>query len=178
MSITKNASYVKGWGDIWSNWVLKSLQGLTVWEHRLIDFLCQAALSLLKSPATERGGDLVVMRLTPRFLDSSFKALHQAPLHWLFQLFSDSAHSSRAAASSFAALSSAVLCWFPTPLCWKYCMKYSIRVTRDAMNSVTMHSHCGSSKPKYELSKSDILCEWKRWSQLNTPPLRNFLATS
>lgn len=106
-------------------------------------------------------GRLMVMRLTPRFLDSSFKALHQAPLHLLFQLFSDSAHPSREAASSFAALSSAAFCSVPASLCWKYCTKYSIRVTRDAMKSVTMHSHCGSSKPKYELelSKSDILCK-------------------
>lgn len=106
----------------------------------------------------------VVMRLTPRFLDLSFKALHQAALHWLSQLFRDRAHSSRAPASSSAAPVSP-----PTVPCWKYWAKYSkywakysTRVTRDAMKSVTMHSHCGSSRPKDELglSRSDILCKW------------------
>lgn len=127
-----------------------------------------------------RFDSLVVMRLTPRFFDSSFKALHQDPFHLLFQLFSDSAHPSREAASSFAALSSVAPCLVPSLLSWKYCMKYSIRVTREAMNSVTMDSHCGSSNQRYELevSNSDILCTWKRCGQLNIPPLEIFAATS
>lgn len=131
-------------------------------------------------PPTRKIDRLVVMRLTRRFFDSSFKALHQDPFHLLFQLFSDSAHPSREAASSFAALSSVAPCLVPSLLSWKYCMKYSIRVTREAMNSVTMHSHCGSSNQGYELevSNSDILCTWKRCEQLNIPPLENFAATS
>ena len=115
-------------------------------------------------PHTHRGVVALVMRLTPRFLDSSFRAPHQAPRHWLFQLFSDSAHfSSAAASSSVAALPSAVLCLFPTALCWEYWTKYTTSVTREATNSVTMHSHCGSSKPKREVapSRSDILCWMK-----------------
>lgn len=131
-------------------------------------------------PPTRKIDSLVVMRLTPRFFDSSFKALHQDPFHLLFQLFSDSAHPSREAASSFAASSSVAPCLAPSLLSWKYCMKYSVRVTREAMNSVTMHSHCGSSNQRYELevSNSDILCTWKRCGQLNRPPLENFAATS
>lgn len=103
----------------------------------------------------------LVLTLTPLLSDRSLRALHQAPLHWLLQLLSDSAHPSRAAASSFAASSPAAAGrLFPAPLCWKYCTKYSMRVTSDAKKSVTMHSHRGSSRPKYELelSESDILC--------------------
>lgn len=104
------------------------------------------------------------MGLTPSFLDSADKALHQASLHLLFQLFSDSAHPSREAASLFATSSSA-LGLKTTALCWKYCTKYSITVTTDAMKRVTRNNHCGSSEPKYdelEFSMLDILCKWKR----------------
>lgn len=101
------------------------------------------------------------MELTPSFLDSSDKALHQASLHLLFQLSSDSAHPSREAASLFATSSSALGLKTTAP-CWKYCTKYSITVTTDAMKRVTRNNHCGSSEPKYdelELSMSDILCK-------------------
>lgn len=103
-----------------------------------------------------------VMRLTPRLFDSAFKALHQDPFHLLFQLCSDSAQPSSEAASfsSFAALPVDSLCSAPSLLSWKYCTKYSIRVAREATNSVTMHSHSGSSAQGYELevSASDIVC--------------------
>lgn len=103
------------------------------------------------------------MRLTPRLFDSAFKALHQDPFHLLFQLCSDSAQPSSEAASSSsasAALPVDSLCLASSPLSWKYCTKYSIRVASEATNRVTMHSHSGSSAQKYELevSASVIVC--------------------
>lgn len=119
----------------------------------------------------------VVMRLTPRFFDSSFKALHQDPFHLLFQLCSDSAQPSREAASSAAALPSKCFCSPRSLLSWKYCTKYSIKVAREAKNSVTMHSHSGSSAQRYELevSASDMVCTWTR---LSTPPQQSYAASS